>query len=268
MTSSESTPIVKLDSVTVSMNGKTVLDDINLVIGPGVHTGIIGPNGGGKTTLLKVILGLIPPDRGTVQLFGHLNPGETSPKGMVGYVPQKCVVDPRFPVSVFDVVMMGRYGPLGLFRRPGKKDRDVAMENLQKVEMEKFADRPIGHLSGGEQQKVFIARALCSSPQLLILDEPTTGVDVQSQDQFYRLINQLKIELGLTVIMVSHDVGMITSYIDDLVCINQRVFIHGKSPDVLSEKILQETYGCEVEMIFHGHFPHRVIDQHNPEETE
>lgn len=267
MTPDRPKTVVELDSVTVEVNGRTILEDIHLSILPGVNTGIIGPNGGGKTTLLKVILGLIQPTRGTVRLFENLSPVEVTRGGMVGYVPQKSYVDPRFPVSVFDVVMMGRYGRLGLFRRPGKKDREIVLENLKKVEMERFADRPIGNLSGGEQQKVFIARSLCSSPQLLILDEPTTGVDVQSQDQFYRLINQLKMELGLTVILVSHDVGMIACYIDDLVCLNQKIFIHGKSPDVLSDEILKKTYGCEVEMVFHGHFPHRVIDQHDPAES-
>jgi len=243
--------IVELKDIWVYLDSKVVLKDINLGLERGKFLGIIGPNGAGKTTLLKTILGLIKPDRGVVRLFSCPDLSDKNPHHLIGYVPQNSLIDQNFPLSVSDVVMMGRYGRMGLFHRPSKRDRELVWQSLERVGMQDYADRQIGQLSGGQQQRIFIARALAGEPCLLILDEPTAGVDVAAQDQFYKLLRILKEELSLSVIMVSHDIVVLPSYADELACLNQTICLHGKPQDVVREDILRELYGSQVDMIIH-----------------
>jgi zinc transport system ATP-binding protein len=248
---------IKIRDLWVTYNHQPVLEDVTLDIEENTCVGVLGPNGAGKSTLLKVILGLIPPSRGEVRVFGE-NPYLARRQGnLIGYLPQRPLTNPRFPVSVLDVVLMGRYGRIGLGRRPTREDRDAALAHLARLGIPHLAERPIGEVSGGEQQRVFIARALAVNPRLLILDEPTISLDACSQDEVYDLVNHLKNELQLTVIMVSHDIGAVASHVDDIVCLNRRVHVH--SPPPIGRLALENTFGCAVEYLFHGEIPHRVV---------
>ena len=251
---------VKLDGVWVNFNGATILEDINLEIETGRYVGILGPNGAGKSTLLKVILGLIRPPRGEVRIFGQ-DPAKLRHGDMVGYLPQRPLGNPRFPVSVLDVVLMGRYGRIGLLKRPRQQDRDLALCRLEDLGIPHLANRLIGDLSGGEQQRVFIARALCVEPRLLVLDEPTVSLDACVQDEIFVLINSLKEKLNLTVLVVSHDIGGVAHHVDDVVCINRRIHVH--QPPPIGRIGLESTFGCTVEYLFHGEIPHRVVKAHD-----
>jgi ABC-type Mn/Zn transport systems, ATPase component len=202
---------VELADVWFAYNGVPVLEGINLAVGPNDFLSIIGPNGGGKTTLLKVIAGLVKPVRGTVKVFGQ-SPAHAG--NLIGYVPQAGHFDRDFPISVFEVVIMGRLGKAGLGRRFGKKDREKAFWALETVALEEFRDRPLGSLSGGQQQRAFIARALVSEPKLLLLDEPTAGVDAPRQVELYELLLELKREMA--IILVTHDIGAVSKYVKKL----------------------------------------------------
>lgn len=252
---------VDIKDLWVSLNDDFTLREVDLQIRRGIFLGLIGPNGGGKTTLLQVMLGLVKPDRGQVMVFGR-PAGDHKNKGLIGYLPQRAFADLSFPVTVFDVVMMGRYSKIGLWRKASSQDRDQVLEKLQAVGMVHLRDRPIGRLSGGEQQRVFIARALASDPQMLLLDEPTSGVDTGAQDAFYQLLGKLNKDLALTIVLVSHDIGVIPSHTDEIACLNQKLHLHGRCPEVLDSEALKKVYGCEVEMLVHGKIPHRVIGEH------
>jgi zinc transport system ATP-binding protein len=245
----------------VTYNGLTVLEDISLEIEAGRFVGILGPNGGGKSTLLKVILGLVRPSRGEVRVFGE-TPQKLRHRGEVmGYLPQKPLINPHFPVSVLDVVLMGRYGRIGLGRRPRPQDLALARRHLEMVGIPHLAARPIGEISGGEQQRVFIARALCVEPRLLILDEPLISLDACAQDDLYDMVYDLKESLRLTVLMVSHDIGGVARHVNDIVCLNRRVHVH--QPPPIGRIPLESTFGCSVEYLFHGEIPHRVVKVHD-----
>ncbi|MBW1992143.1 MAG: metal ABC transporter ATP-binding protein [Deltaproteobacteria bacterium] len=251
------TPAVHIRDLWVTFNHVPILEDINLDIRPGSYVGILGPNGAGKSTLLKVILGLIPPSRGEVQVFGQ-SPRKLRQAGsLIGYLPQRPLNNPRFPVSALDVVLMGRFGRLGLGRRPGRRDKEIALMNLEKLGIRHLAHRLIGELSGGEQQRVFIARALALEPRLLVLDEPTIFLDACAQDDLYEMIHHLKEELELTVLVVSHNIGAVAAHVDDVVCLNRRIHVH--EPPPIGRLALESTFGCSVEYLFHGEIPHRVV---------
>jgi ABC-type Mn2+/Zn2+ transport system ATPase subunit len=247
---------VELREVSVRLSGRTVLEAISLGVGRGTFLGIVGPNGAGKTTLLRVILGLLRADQGEVFVFGEPSRRARS----VGYVPQRSQAEMRFPVSALDVVLMGRYGRLGLFRRPGDRDRASALHHLERVDMKEAAGTRLSELSGGEQQRVFIARALAAEPELLLLDEPAAGVDVAAERTLYELLRELKDELGLTILMVTHDIGVIPQVADEVACINRRLFIHGKAREVLTEEVLERAYGRGLELLIHpGGASHRAV---------
>ncbi len=251
------TTIVSIDGLWVIRDGHPVLEDINLELEEGDFLGLIGPNGGGKSTLLKVVLGLIKPDRGEVKIFG-LEPA--SARKYMGYVPQKTLFDPSFPVTALDVVLMGMYSRLGLFRRYSIKDREAALRALDAVGMKDLADREIGALSGGQQQRVFVARSLVSDPKLLLLDEPTAGVDAAQQTEFYELLGRLNREMGISIVLVSHDLTAVSKYVSKIACLNQRLYYHD-SKELTTEDI-EKAYRCPVEMIAHG-APHRVLREHD-----
>ena len=252
--------LVEVENVVVTFGGRAALDGVTMTISSGKITGVIGPNGAGKSTLLRVLLGLVKPDSGKVRVFGH-PPG--SAHNLIGYVPQTARFDNYFPLNVMDVTIMGRFSRLGLGRFPGKADRAAAENALERAQIKHLASKRFGALSGGERQKVLIARALCGQPRLLLLDEPTTGVDVPSQDNFYHLINELRKDLSMTIVFVSHDIGVITSYVDDIICLNQKLFCHGAPAEVLAGGLIGEAYGSEAEIIMHGHaVPHRLVGTH------
>jgi zinc transport system ATP-binding protein len=249
--------IVSIKGLWICRAEHAVLEDINLELVSGDFLGLIGPNGGGKSTLLKAILGLIKPDRGSIALFG-LPPAAA--RSRVGYMPQKTVFDRSFPVNVLDVVLMGRYSRRGLMHRYGSADRQAALKALGAVGMQDRAMREIGALSGGEQQRVFVARSLVSDPELLLLDEPTAGVDSAQQTEFYDLLCHLNRDLQIAIMLVSHDVTAISKYVNKIACLNQRLYYHD-SKELCNDDI-EKAYGCPVEMIAHG-MPHRVLREHD-----
>ncbi|HUS75542.1 MAG TPA: ABC transporter ATP-binding protein [Methanothrix sp.] len=249
--------IVSISDLWVYRREHVVLEDINLELLEGDFLGLIGPNGGGKSTLLKAMLGLIKPDRGSITIFGKK---PAAARSRMGYVPQKTVFDQSFPVKVLDVVLMGRYSRTGLLHRYDRQDRKAALEALQAVGMEERAEREIGALSGGEQQRVFVARSLVSDPELLLLDEPTAGVDSAQQTDFYDLLCHLNRDMGIAIVLVSHDVTAISTYVSKIACLNQRLYYHGTKE--LSNEDIEKAYGCPVEMIAHG-TPHRVLRKHD-----
>ncbi len=255
------TVVIKIRHLDVNYNRVPILEDITLDIQEGHFVGVLGPNGAGKSTLLKVILGLVKPSAGGILVFGE-TPWQLRRQGRrVGYLPQRPLSNPHFPVSVLEVVLMGRYGVMGMLSRPSRRDRQIAWDNLARLGMAHLAHRPIGELSGGEQQRVFIARALSVEPRLLLLDEPMVSLDACLQDELYELIQRLKEELQLTVIMVSHDIGAVVTHVDDIVCLNRRVHVH--QPPPIGRLALESTFGCSVEYLFHGEIPHRVVRSHD-----
>ena len=223
------------------------LKEISLSIHAGEFIGVIGPNGSGKTTLCRAVLGLMAPVEGRLRIFDcACEELRCHHRAMIGYLPQKGVVDRNFPVTVLETVMMGRYGALGLFKRPGRKDHEIAMEALAHVAMDGHKDTALGHLSGGQQQRVFIARALAQQPRVLLLDEPTTGLDITTQHNVIELIQHLHEDLQLTVLLITHDINMIRSRVDRLVLLKTRLFAAGPPTEVLKPDILQEVYGKDL----------------------
>jgi zinc transport system ATP-binding protein len=221
---------------------------------------ILGPNGSGKTTLIRTLLGQVLPDSGRVLVFGKA-PGELArDRRRIGYVPQIETVDRNFPVHVFDLVMMGRYARLGLVRRPGKKDRDAVVRAMGRVGIDHLAERALGELSGGERQRAFLARALAGEPELLLLDEPTAGVDVAATEGFYDQIHQLQHELELTLVMVSHDVGVVSQHVDVIACLNRVLVAHGRPEDALTPDAIECMYGSHAMLAGHGVTPHVFLD--------
>jgi zinc transport system ATP-binding protein len=249
--------ILSIRDLWVFRDGHAVLEGVNLDLDEGDFLGLIGPNGGGKSTLLKVILGLIKPSKGEVKVFGV---APEAARSHVGYMPQKNLFDPSFPVTALEVALMGRFSKAGLFRRYSQADRDAALRALEAVGMKELVNREIGSLSGGEQQRVFVARSLVSEPKLLLLDEPTAGVDAAQQAEFYELLCRLNKKNEITIILVSHDITAVSKYVNKIACLNQRLFYHG-SKELTTEDI-EKAYGCPVEMIAHG-TPHRVLKEHD-----
>ena len=256
--------LVDLNDVWVAYDGKWVLKSIYLKCYAGEILGIVGPNGGGKTTLLNVILGLIRPGKGNVKLLGH-SPGKRG-RLEIGYLPQVSHADRTFPVSVLDVVLMGLYSQLGLFKRPDRNNKQVAMDLLSQVNMADHAKKPFSVLSGGQQQRVNIARALASKPKLLVLDEPSTGVDSVAQEDFYELLAKFRNEQGISVIMVSHDIGVITSHADRVACLNIQLHYHGTPDSCFTPEIQQSVFGKDVKVIVHD--PKCVTCYHRHEDHD
>jgi len=253
--------IVELRNVWVWLGNNLALRDVSLAVESGKFIGLMGPNGGGKTTLLRTMAGLIRPDRGSVRTSG------TGP-GTIGYVPQEESLDPEFPMTVRDVVEMGLYGSLGLFPRLSATERERVDQVLAMVGMAPFRGRMIGELSGGQKQRVFIARAIVGQPKLLLLDEPTTGVDAGARDEFYRLLFDLMNSLSLTIILASHDLEVVPTQVDEIVCVNQKVFVHATPDEIKDTDVFREAYGCEFEFMLHGRYPHRVVEKHPNGETD
>jgi manganese/zinc/iron transport system ATP- binding protein len=232
-------PPLEIHDLTVAYQKKPVLWGIDLEVPPGKLIGIVGPNGAGKSTLIKAALGLIPSSSGWVKIFGV--PARKNLK-RVGYVPQRESVDWDFPVTVMDVVLMGRYGRLGLMRRPRAKDRQIARDCLDKVKMLPFANRQIANLSGGQQQRVFLARALAQESDIYFMDEPFAGVDAATESAIISLLHELK-DRGKTLMVVHHDLPTARNYFDMLLLLNMRVVAFGPTEQVFTYELLQQTYG-------------------------
>ncbi|MGD8765348.1 MAG: ABC transporter ATP-binding protein [Desulfobacteraceae bacterium] len=255
--------IIKVRDLNFSYNGQPVLRDVDLEVAAGDFMAMIGPNGGGKTTLLKLMLGLLSADRGQILIF------RKSPKAVshrIGYVPQDVHINKDFPVSVLDVVLMGKLKPGRGWTRHSDNDRAAARQALEKVEMADHDDRRIGELSGGQLQRVFVARALVTEPDLLFLDEPTASIDTKGQREFYTLLKELN--ESITIIVVSHDLMVVSGYVKSVACVNQRLHYHGHAE--LTGEMIELMYQCTaeevcpVELIAHG-VPHRVLHPHEEE---
>ena len=252
-------PVIEVEDLWFKRNGEEILQGINLRVMPGDVYAILGPNGGGKTTLLKVILGLIPPDRGTVRILGGL-PSEN--RHLLGYVPQLHTFDFHYPISVREMVLSGLLGrKTGIFKMFTTADMALADKALATMGIGHLTGRAIRDLSGGEQQRAVIARALVGDPQVLLLDEPTVFVDAPTETQFYDILGNLA--RTITIVLVTHDIGVVVSHVTKVACLNRRLFTHDSRE--LTEDMIQGAYYCPVDIIAHGH-PHRVLRPHPPEE--
>ncbi len=252
---SEKINVLRIENLSVSFGEKTVLHDVNLDVKKGEFLGIIGPNGGGKTTLLKAILGINPNYSGKITLLD----GGKNAYSKIGYVPQFSLLEKKFPITVLEVVMTAFVTKsLNPFMRYKKIHREKAMEKLKFVGIDHLSSRQISGLSGGEFQRLLIARALACEPEILILDEPTASVDPASRDLIYSLLENLNDKI--TIIMVTHDLFAISSMVKSIACLNGDLVYHGAP--VLSEETVQKLYGCPVDLIAHG-VPHRVLGEHS-----
>lgn len=240
--------LVELRDVSFGYSGEKVIDGVNLAIKPGDFIGMIGPNGGGKSTIIKIIMGLLVPWSGTVTFSPDIN---------IGYLPQYQVFDNRFPISVEEVVLSGLLKKGRITARMKRPDREKAARVLNLVGMQAYARRSIGELSGGQMQRVFIGRALISDPDLLILDEPVTYVDNRFEQELYQLLEA--INRSTAILLVSHDVGQIVSSVRTIACVNRHLHYHPSNK--ITEEILA-SYNCPIDLITHGHVPHRVLPTH------
>lgn len=252
-------PIIEIRDLWFSFNSIPVLKEVNLTVRPKNFIALLGPNGGGKTTLLKLMLGLLIPDRGSIKIFGE-PPSKSSHR--IGYMPQHLHFNQGFPISVLDVVLMGKLRPGRGWSRYSHKDRMAAEKALEQMEMWDFRNRRAGELSGGQAQRVFIARALVDEPEVLLLDEPTSSVDTKHQTDLFDILKELN--KTVTIIVVSHDVGIVSSHVKSVACVNQQFFYHDDAE--ISQEMLEMAYQCcPVDLVAHG-MPHRVLMKHEDDE--
>jgi zinc transport system ATP-binding protein len=252
------TEAIALEHVYAEIAGQNVLEDISLVVNEREFYAIIGPNGGGKTTLIKLMLGLIEPKRGNVKVFGG-NPSEN--RRFLGYVPQFHTFDFHYPVTLEEMVISGRLGNKNrIFTRYTKEDREITEDVLMTLGISELSGREISALSGGERQRAIIARALVSEPRALLLDEPTVYVDAPTEQQFYTILNSLKEKMA--VVLVTHDIGVVSDHATKVGCLNRRLYTHDSGE--ITDDMLTSAYQCPVELIAHG-VPHRVLRTHEQE---
>jgi zinc transport system ATP-binding protein len=247
-------PIIELDHVWFSFNGQPVLQDVSLRVPPGDFLVVIGPNGGGKTTLLRLMLGLLEPTAGRVRVFGQ-PPQKTAQR--IGYVPQNVHINKDFPVSVLDVVLMGRLRTGRGWSRHRPEDRAAARGALEQVGLWEVRGRRIGALSGGQLQRVFIARALVSRPEVLFLDEAMASIDSASRGEFYEMLAELN--RTVTIVAVSHDMMILSSHVKSVACVNRDLHHHDSGE--ITQEMLDAAYHCPVDLVAHG-LPHRVLCRH------
>ncbi|HDR04465.1 MAG TPA: metal ABC transporter ATP-binding protein [Candidatus Marinimicrobia bacterium] len=237
-------PILRLRNVAVRYESGLALDDVNFAIEPGEQVAVIGPNGAGKSTLFKVISGILKPSSGSVEIFGSHPEGHIC----IGYVPQRSQVDWRFPVNVAEVVMMGRVGKIGFFRRPKKRDWERVYDALETVSLADMSERQINQLSGGQQQRVFIAQSLAQEAELMLMDEPFTGLDVNSQEDIFQVIEKLR-ERKVTLLVSIHDLKLAAKRFPKLMLINRTVRAFGKAAEVCQSQTLLEAYGGQLHIV-------------------
>jgi zinc transport system ATP-binding protein len=248
-----SDPIISVENISFQVNGLEVLRNISFGISPGDFLALIGPNGSGKTTLIRIILGILKPTGGRVMILGE-EMNQFSQWRRIGYVPQKAThMDPYFPASVREVVAMGLLSQKSFPRFFNRQDEALIDGALERVDMKPLKGRRIGELSGGQQQRVFIARAIVNGPDVLFLDEPTAGVDAETQTRFYEMLAAINQEKGLTIVLITHDIGVITKHVNKVACLNQRLFFHGTHEDFCSSSLVQELLQGEHHLVCHRH---------------
>jgi zinc transport system ATP-binding protein len=252
----QSVPAIEIKDLDVYYDDKLVLEDVNMKLETGAFLGIIGPNGGGKTTLIKTILGLKNPRKGSIRLFGEKI---DHAQKIIGYVPQSFEIDKHFPITVFETVRLS-YLPSHhhVFFRFPKGVRAKTMSILKRLDLLDLKDNLLSELSGGQFQKVLIARALATNPKILLLDEPTAHVDQKSREDIYRLLKDLKDEM--TIILVTHDSLAVSSYVSSLACLDRTLIYHG-DPE-LDQKTIEKLYRCPIDLLAHGKIAHRVLKEH------
>jgi zinc/manganese transport system ATP-binding protein/zinc transport system ATP-binding protein len=242
-------PIIELANVSCGYNHQTVFEKVDLTIYQGQFAGVVGPTGCGKTTLLKIILGLVRPTHGTVTVLNQTVQRKT-PAG-IGYVPQLESVDWDFPVTVEQVVMMGRYKEMSIFPWPSFRDRKLVAELLERLGLAPYAKRQIRNLSGGQQQRVFLARALIGNPKLVILDEPTAGVDLKTQHDILHLLTEINAK-GVTILLTTHDLNAVAAHLPQVICFNHKVIAQGTPEEIFTTEILRRTYSSDMMVIKQG----------------
>ena len=249
-------PLIQITELSASYDNKTVLSHINLTVYEQDFLGVIGPNGGGKTTLVKSILGLHRPDKGQIRFFRE---GKETPEINMGYLPQYNSIDKKFPISVYEVVLSGLSKQKSLFKRYSKEQHEQVREIIVRMGLEGCENRAIGQLSGGQLQRAMLGRALVSNPEVIILDEPNTYIDKRFEAKLYELLEEINRERA--IILVSHDIGTVLQNVKTIACVNETLDYH---PDTeVPAEWLEEHFGCPIELLGHGHLPHRVLKCHH-----
>jgi len=245
--------LFEIDSLSAGYNSNLVLEKVNFTVNENDFIGVIGPNGGGKTTLLKVILGLLKPAEGTIRYNDSL-----IRRNRIGYLPQMSAGDNTFPVTVTDVVLSGLMIQKGVVARMSLSDRERAKSVMGELGLEKIKNSPLAELSGGQLQRVFLGRAVIGSPRLLLLDEPDNFVDATFENDFYTKLHELNQRMA--ILMVSHDVGTISSHVKTFACVNRKLHYH-PSPEITNEQL--SSYDCPIQLVSHGRVPHTVLQKHD-----
>lgn len=248
--------IIKIDNLSAGYENKAVLHDINLEVAEKDFLGIIGPNGGGKTTLMKVILGLLEPTEGKITYYDNGTPTE---RLEIGYLPQYNSIDKKFPISVFEVILSGLNRQKNLFRRFTKEHHERVKETISMMGLEGMENKSIGQLSGGQMQRALLGRAIVSDPKAIILDEPNTYIDKRFEARLYSLLEEINKER--TIILVSHDIGSVLQNVKSIACVNGTLDYHPQSE--VSAEWIEEKLQCPIELLGHGELPHRVLKKHN-----
>ena len=251
-------PIIQVDGLSASYDHKTVLSQVNLTVYEHDFLGVIGPNGGGKTTLIKSILGLHQPDTGKIRFFKQ---GKEVPEIKMGYLPQYNTIDKKFPISVYEVILSGLSKQKSLFRRYNDEHHESVRQMIVRMGLEGLEHRAIGELSGGQLQRTLLGRALVSNPEVVILDEPSTYIDKRFETKLYSLLEEINQERA--IILVSHDIGTVLKNVKTIACGNETVHYHPHTE--VPTEWLEEHFGCPIEMLGHGTFPHRVLKCHDHE---
>ncbi len=249
---------LEVRDLTAGYGGRPALEDVSFAVTPGQMVGVVGPNGAGKSTLFKAILGLVPVAKGRILLH---NADAHEQRAMMGYLPQLDDIQRTFPLSVSDVVMMGRYPRIGWGRRPAAADRRAVREALERVDLVSHADSHVGRLSGGQLQRVLLARVLAQDPHLLLLDEPVSGVDTTTQHAIFGVLEELK-QAGKTVIVATHDLNCVVERFDQVLCLNGRLTGYGPTAEVFREDVLEATYGSHLMVVHVGDRRVVVADEH------
>lgn len=253
--------LIEVKGLKASYDKKTVLRDINLTVYEHDFLGIIGPNGGGKTTLIKLIMGLLNPDEGSIQYFRN---GIAVDKISIGYLPQYNAIDKKFPISVYDVILSGLSGKKSFFSNFTDEHHAQVREIIQRMGLEGLEKKAIGQLSGGQMQRALLGRAIVANPEVVILDEPNTYIDQRFESRLYEILSEMNKER--TIILISHDIGTVISNVKSIACVNETLDYHPDSE--VSTDWLEEKFECPIEILGHGKLPHRIIKDHHHEGCE